>query len=229
MDTEELLLESPCLAPKGWNVHQRINWVRSQIGYVQKTKVVTGQGYKAVTHDEVTAMLRPHLIKAGIDTVQTLTGSKFEATGQTTKGGTPIFLYTGVYDISLVNSDNPEDAVISHVEAQALDFGDKAPGKSMSYAKKYVYLKSFDIETGEDEESRIEAKFKEPDYISDDDINAINSRLSENDIEEGFLKWLKASLKVDSVDQLQTKSLEIVRRRIDSAIRAQEKAKGNKS
>ena len=224
--TEEItLLESPCLAPKDWNVHQRINWVRSQIGYVQKTKVVTGQGYKAVTHDDVTAMVRPHLIKAGIDTVQTLTDSKFEDTGQTTKSGTPIFLYTGVYDISLVNVDNPEDAVISHVEAQALDFGDKAPGKAMSYGKKYVYLKSFDIETGEDEESRIEARFKEPDYISGDQIDEINARLSEHEIEEGFLNWLKASLKVDSVDQLQTKSLEIVNRRIDSAIRAQEKGK----
>jgi len=224
--TEEItLLESPCLAPKDWNVHQRINWVRSQIGYVQKTKVVTGQGYKAVTHDDVTAMVRPHLIKAGIDTVQTLTDSKFEDTGQTTKSGTPIFLYTGIYDISLVNVDNPEDSVVSHVEAQALDFGDKAPGKAMSYGKKYVYLKSFDIETGEDEESRIEARFKEPDYISGDQIDEINARLSEHEIEEGFLNWLKASLKVDSVDQLQTKSLEIVNRRIDSAIRAQEKGK----
>ena len=224
--TEEItLLESPCLAPKDWNVHQRINWVRSQIGYVQKTKVVTGQGYKAVTHDDVTAMVRPHLIKAGIDTVQTLTDSKFEDTGQTTKSGTPIFLYTGIYDISLVNVDNPEDFVVSHVEAQALDFGDKAPGKAMSYGKKYVYLKSFDIETGEDEESRIEARFKEPDYISGDQIDEINARLSEHEIEEGFLNWLKASLKVDSVDQLQTKSLEIVNRRIDSAIRAQEKGK----
>jgi len=224
--TEEItLLESPCLAPKDWNVHQRINWVRSQIGYVQKTKVVSGQGYKAVTHDDVTAMVRPHLIKAGIDTVQTLTNSKFEDTGQKTKSGTPIFLYTGVYDISLVNVDNPEDAVISHVEAQALDFGDKAPGKAMSYGKKYVYLKSFDIETGEDEESRIEARFKEPDYITDDQIDEINARLREHEIEEGFLNWLKASLKVDSVDQLQTKSLEIVNRRIDSAIRAQDKGK----
>ena len=223
--SEDMILESPCLAPKGWNVHQRINWVRSQIGYVQKTQVVTGQGYKAVTHDDVTAMVRPHLIKAGIDTVQTLTGSKFEDTGQTTRGGTPIFLYTGMYDISLVNVDNPEDSVVSHVEAQALDFGDKAPGKAMSYGKKYVYLKSFDIETGEDEESRIEARFKEPDYISGDQIDEINARLTEHEIEDGFLKWMKTALKIDSVDQLQEKSLEIVNRRIDSAIRAQEKGK----
>jgi len=223
MTEETKLLESPCLAPKDWNVHQRINWVRSQIGYVQKTKVVTGQGYKAVTHDDVTAMVRPHLIKAGIDTVQTLANSKFEDTGQKTKSGTPIFLYTGVYDISLVNVDNPEDAVISHVEAQALDFGDKAPGKAMSYGKKYVYLKSFDIETGEDEESRIEARFKEPDYITDDQVDGINARLTEHGIEEGFLTWLKATLKIDSVNQLQEKSVEIVNRRIDSAIRAQER------
>lgn len=170
-------LLAPSFAPKEWNIYQRINWVRSQIGYVKKTKVVVGHGYKAVTHDEVTAMIRPHLIKAGVATVQTLTSSTFTDTGQQTKNGVPIHLYTGGYNLSLVNVDNPEDVVTSYVEAQALDVGDKASGKSMSYAKKYFYLKTFDIETGEDEESRIEAKAKEAKQISPDPVNMDDVRL----------------------------------------------------
>jgi hypothetical protein len=35
-----------------------------------------------------------------------------------------------------------------------MDNADKAPGKAISYAKKYAVLKLFEIETGEDEESR---------------------------------------------------------------------------
>ena len=219
----DLVLESPCLAPSGWNVYQRINWVRAQVGYVQKTKTVAGQGYKAVTHDEVTAMLRPHLIKAGIDTIQRLVDSNFEDTGQQTKNGTHIFMYTGNYSVSLVNVDNPDDTVIMHIQAQALDFGDKAPGKAMSYAKKYAYLKSFDIETGEDEESRIEAKFKEVELISEEQALGIVARLKEHEITEGFMKWLKTAMKCDSIEGLRADAYDIVSKRIDSAIRSQEK------
>jgi hypothetical protein len=38
--------------------------------------------------------------------------------------------------------------------SHALDNGDKAPGKAISYATKYALLKTFLLETGEDEESR---------------------------------------------------------------------------
>lgn len=35
-----------------------------------------------------------------------------------------------------------------------MDNADKAPGKALSYAKKYAMLKLFEIETGENDESR---------------------------------------------------------------------------
>lgn len=220
----ENTLESPCLAPKEWNIYQRINWVRSQIGYVQKTKTVSGQGYKAVTHDEVTGMVRAHLIKAGVNTVQTLMESTFEDTGQKTKSGTPIYLYTGDYLVSFVNSDDPEDLLILSIEAQALDFGDKAPGKAMSYAKKYAYLKTFDIETGEDEESRIEAKLKAPELITAEQEEIIAARIKEHDIEDGFYKWMNTTLKCSTLKEIQANAFDLVQKRIDSAIRSQEKA-----
>lgn len=145
---------SPCIAPKEWNIYQRMNWVRSQIGYVQKDANVQGQ-YKAVRHDAVTATLRPYLVKAGIVTTQTLIKSAVVDSGTTTKNGIPILRYEATYLVGFHNSEG-DDMVSVEVEAHALDQGDKAPGKAMSYAKKYAYLKEFDIETGEDEESRIE-------------------------------------------------------------------------
>jgi hypothetical protein len=40
------------------------------------------------------------------------------------------------------------------IEAHAIDQGDKAPGKALSYAKKYAVLKLLEIESGEGEEER---------------------------------------------------------------------------
>ena len=50
------------------NIYQRINEVRKEVEYVQKDASVSagGGGYKAVTHDMVTAVLRKSLVKHGI-------------------------------------------------------------------------------------------------------------------------------------------------------------------
>ena len=50
--------------------------------------------------------------------------------------------------------DDPSDKFSIEIEAHALDHGDKAPGKALSYAKKYAVLKLLEIETGEEEEGR---------------------------------------------------------------------------
>ena len=51
------------------NLFQRINEVRKSIDYIKKDKTVSagaGGNYMAVTHDMVTAMVRPHMIAQGI-------------------------------------------------------------------------------------------------------------------------------------------------------------------
>ena len=135
------------------NIYQRINEVRKKVNYVQKDKEVKGHGYKAVTHDNVTAICRNHLIDQGIVFVPRLMSSTMDEVGST-KTGTPIYRYSGLYEIDVVNIDQPDDRITVTAEAHANDSGDKAPGKATSYATKYVMLKLFSIETGESEESR---------------------------------------------------------------------------
>ena len=53
-----------------------------------------------------------------------------------------------------MNADDPTDRLTIVIESHAMDNADKAPGKAVSYANKYALLKLFEIETGEDEESR---------------------------------------------------------------------------
>jgi hypothetical protein len=141
------------VAAQARNVYQRINEVRKKVSYAKKDKEV--QGYRAVTHDAVTALLRNHLIDQGIVTVPRLISSSITDIGKT-RNDTPIIRYAGWYEIDFVNIDDPEDKITVPIEAHANDSGDKAPGKATSYATKYAMLKLFNIETGEDDEARVE-------------------------------------------------------------------------
>jgi hypothetical protein len=134
------------------NIYQRINEVRKEIGYVQKDKSVStgGGSYKAVTHDTVTGMVRASLIKHGIVIVPDLVVGLFHPKEE----GAKQRLYEASYVVNFVNCDMPDERVSMQVSAHALDNGDKAPGKAISYATKYAVLKLFSIETGEDDESR---------------------------------------------------------------------------
>lgn len=138
------------------NIYQRINEVRKEVAYLRKSKKV--ESYWAVTHDMVTAELRPHLIKRGIVTVLRQTSGEVQDTGKATQKGNPITRYVAFYEMDFVNMEDPEDKCTTAIGSIAEDHGDKAPGKCASYAVKTLMLKTFNIETGEGDEGRIEAK-----------------------------------------------------------------------
>lgn len=137
------------------NIYQRINAVRKAIGYVQKDKAVStgGGSYKAVTHDAVTGMVRAALIEHGVVIVPSVMSATFHQKEPEAKQR----LYEATYQVEFVNCDDPADRIITQQHAHALDNGDKAPGKAMSYATKYAILKLFNIETGESDESRYQS------------------------------------------------------------------------
>ena len=138
------------------NIFQKINAVMQEVTYIQKDAEVSGGGkYKAVTHDMVTAMVRPHFVKLGIVVVPRLVAGATVDTGRKTSSGNPIIRYEATFDVSFVNMDDPADVIVVPVPAHAEDQGDKAPGKAVSYATKYAILKLLEIETGENDESRV--------------------------------------------------------------------------
>jgi hypothetical protein len=134
------------------NLLQRINEVRKGIDYIQKDKSVStgGGSYRAVTHDTVTAMVRAHMVEHGIVVWPFLVDSQ----SMPKEEGSKQFRYQATYDFTFANIDEARDQIIIRIEAHAMDNADKAPGKALSYAAKYALLKVFNIETGEDEESR---------------------------------------------------------------------------
>jgi hypothetical protein len=176
------------------NLFQRINNVRKAIDYIQKDKSVsTGASgsYRAVTHDAVTALVRPELVKQGIICLPSqISGDlKLPATAEAKQR-----LYVASYRFTFVNEDNPEDQFFIILEAHAMDNADKAPGKALSYATKYAFLKVLNLETGEDEESRF-CDPEEPSEVYpgfDKDAEAVKATKS---IRELSLFWSKLDKK----------------------------------
>jgi len=136
------------------NIYQRINEVRKAVDYVQKKKQV--ETYKAVTHDQITAMTREHFVAQGVVIVPRRISGGTKETGTQTSRGTPFIRMEAVYEFDFVNADEPTDKFTAVIEAHAIDHGDKAPGKLLSYAKKYAILKVLEIESGEEDEDRPE-------------------------------------------------------------------------
>lgn len=141
---------------KGPNIHQRIRAVMQAIGYVQKDKTV-GEGkfaYQAVTHDNVIAAVRQHLIDNGISMNLTMVSGQTVDSGKVTSSGTKIVRFEGVFNVTFTNVDEPSDFITETIPAHGEDAGDKATGKAVSYAKKYALLTVLMLETGVDDESR---------------------------------------------------------------------------
>ena len=169
------------------NVFQRINAVREKIDYIKKDKQV--QTYKAVKHDQVTGLIRDHLVKFGVVVYPNLVSSNTIDTGDKTSKGTPIIRVEAVYEFVFVNIDDPADRFTASVSAHANDQGDKAPGKALSYAKKAVILKVFEIETGEDDESRYAG------FDVDDWIASIQAAQTITDLQQAYTDAVGAALK----------------------------------
>lgn len=145
------------------NIFQRINAVMQEVSYVQKDKAVTGMGagYKAVTHDNLVSVARSSFVKNGIVMYPEQVAGELHPPSVKADGTlSNMRLYEGSYIFHFVNIDKPDDKVSVPVVAHAMDNGDKAPGKAMTYGAKTAVLKLLWLETGENEESREEVREK---------------------------------------------------------------------
>jgi hypothetical protein len=171
------------------NIYERINEVRKSIAYVQKDKSVStgGGSYKAVTHDQVTAMVREHMVKHGIVTYPVLVDS----VSNPKEGDAKQFRYEATYDFVFVNVEEPQDTLTIRIQAHAMDNADKAPGKALSYAKKYAILKLFEIETGEDDESR----YQDNSFDFQFHIKVMNEATTLAELQDAYLSAKEAATK----------------------------------
>ncbi|MFA6204536.1 MAG: ERF family protein [Gallionella sp.] len=177
------------------NLLKRINAVRKAISYIKKDRdVSTGGGsYKAVTHDAVTALVREHMVENGIVSWPNLIDSAmhqpFQIEGEKVNKQ---WRYEATYDFTFANVEDATDSLVIRIQAHAMDNADKAPGKALSYAKKYAMLKLFEIETGEDEESRYNPEGLDNDELAAH-LKAINEAGNEVELKRVYTAAYQAS------------------------------------
>lgn len=143
---------------KNLNVHQRIAKVMEAVTYIRKDKK-QGMKYSVVSHDVVTAKVRPALLDAGV--IYYPIKTKGEQIGNKTKAE---------MTIRFVNIDEPTDFIDVETFGYGVDESDKGPGKAMSYAVKYALLKTLGLETGDDPDMDQDTTYRET--IPDKHIDA---------------------------------------------------------
>lgn len=120
------------------NIYQRLAAAMAEVTYIQKQRK-QGMQYTIVSHDAVTAKVRPALLKHGVvympvDMAHSQNGNRTEVT----------------LTVRFVNVDDPSDVFEVPSLGYGIDSQDKGPGKAMSYAVKYALLKAMGLETGDD-------------------------------------------------------------------------------
>lgn len=141
------------------NLYQKINAVMGEVETVYKDSKVTvnkkGDGYRAVSHDNVTKLLHGPIAKAGLVAIPNMDKCETSMFQQETQYGKKTAFRVDVQaSVTFVNIDSPEEKVTTTCHAYSFDSGDKATGKAYSMALKYCYLKTFMLESSDEEESR---------------------------------------------------------------------------
>jgi hypothetical protein len=94
-------------------------------------------------------------------------------TGARTAKGNAIMRYEARYRVDFINVDEPTQILSVVLTAHANDHGDKAPGKTVSYATKYAILKVLQLETGEDDEARTPRNSRPGDEVPEDELSEL--------------------------------------------------------
>ena len=200
---------------KSMNVFQKVNWIMSKVRYVQKTADIGygRNGYKAVTHDHVTSLVQPLFVECGLVAIPEIVEHVFSRYDVTTKNGTSDRYQTDLkVRLNVVNVDAPDEHFSVTAVAQGLDPQDKASGKAYSMAVKYCYLKMLMLESGDDEEQRLDdGKVQSPmaDYKNKqpiiDKIQQLLTALTSGKTSEQKISFLKENLNISSFNELKKK------------------------
>lgn len=135
------------------NIYEKIAAIMADVQYLTKDDCVSfgSTSYRALSEEKVTSIMRAELLKHKlvvypISQVSNRTGS--------------ITHVDVVY--RMVNVENPDEYIDIASCGDGADTQDKGSGKAMTYAFKYMWLRTFALPTGED-----------PDKISSAELDAI--------------------------------------------------------
>ena len=134
------------------NIYEKITAIMQDVQYLAKDDHVEfgSTKYKALSEEKVTSIMRSELLK------YKLIVYPLAQTANRTGNITHVDV---IY--RMVNTENPEEYIDIASCGDGADNQDKGSGKAMTYAYKYMWLRTFALPTGED-----------PDKISSAELDA---------------------------------------------------------
>lgn len=143
------------------NIYEKWLEIMKSVEYLSKDDTISfgATKYKAISEEKVTSAIRPFLTKYGVLILPKLQTSKNKELIRTEKA---INMLTEVHvTYRIQNVEDKEDFFEVESDGAGVDTQDKGIGKAMTYAYKYMLLRSLAIPTGED-----------PDKISSEELDA---------------------------------------------------------
>lgn len=138
------------------NIYEKIRQIMSNVEYIQKDDHVQFKttNYKALSEEKITSIMHHQFVNQGLIV--------FPIEQSWTRMGDITHV-----DVKyrIVNSENPEEFIEVVSCGDGADTQDKGSGKAMTYAFKYMWLRTFAIPTGED-----------PDKMSNEEIEAAKAK-----------------------------------------------------
>ena len=143
------------------NIYQKIAEVMKAVEYLTKDGKVDYKDthYKAITEEKVTTAVRKELVKQGIVIIPIYQRADITELIRTEKSVNNLTMVHVRYRIQ--NIEDTSDFIEVESNGSGVDTQDKGIGKAMTYAYKYMLLRTFAIPTGED-----------PDKISSEELDA---------------------------------------------------------
>lgn len=132
------------------NIFEKISEVMKKVEYLTKDDSVSfgTTKYKAISEEKVTSTIREQLVKIGIVILPVKQDATITELMRTDKSVNQRADVHTVYRIQ--NIEDVNDYIEVESNGSGVDTQDKAVGKAMTYAYKYMLLRSFAIPTGED-------------------------------------------------------------------------------
>lgn len=141
------------------NIYEKIAAIMQEVRYLAKDDQVSfgSTNYKALSEEKVTSIMRQKLIDYKLVV--------FPVEQETNRSGS--ITHVDV-KYKMVNVEAPDESIIIASCGDGADTQDKGSGKAMTYAFKYMWLRTFALPTGED-----------PDKISSAELDAKEAQARE--------------------------------------------------
>lgn len=195
------------------NIFQKISEVMKAIEYLTKDdKVEFGTTkYKAISEEKVTTAVRKELVKQGIVIIPIMQESTVTELIRTEKSVNQRADVHTRYRIQ--NIDDVNDFIEVESNGSGVDTQDKAVGKAMTYAYKYMLLRTFAIPTGEDPDKissaetdyKIQSELNADKIIDKTKVQALNKSIENAGIKDEIVELILSQYGYTSTNEIKIK------------------------